>query len=414
MRNVLFIAYLFPPLGGGGVQRTLAFVEELPARGWRPTVICAGADADYWAKDRSLLAQIPPEAKVVRVPEGPLGWARNGLRRLVPRRLRPAFDSRFMIPDRAVPWMPGAIGAASTLRLWRRFDAIYSTGAPWTNHLVALTVARTSGLPWVADFRDPWTRSAGVPIPEEILSVHHWLESEVYAAADHVIANTQFQRADLEAHYLSTRGKTSCIPNGFREADFDRPLPAASADRKMLGYAGSFYAGYGASPLHERLRRIQQTRPRSLEGWSLRFVGRTEAHDDIEDAPIPAERFGYVPQERSLELMSECRALVVFIPEVEHAEGWVPQKLYVYLRLGRPILAIGKEGEAMDILRASGGPHLCLTADVPDDDLADWLEHLPRQVDHAPEFLRPFTRAAQADRLAEVFEALPGAEARGA
>ena len=56
------VAYVFPPLGGGGVHRTLGFAHHLPGHGWRPTVLCASENSRYWASDPSLVDQIPDEA----------------------------------------------------------------------------------------------------------------------------------------------------------------------------------------------------------------------------------------------------------------------------------------------------------------------------------------------------------------
>lgn len=405
----MFISYLFPPMGGGGVQRTLSFVEGLPAHGWRPTVICAGLDAPYWAKDPSLEARIPKGIRVLRVPEGPLGWSRTLIRRLLPGRLRKTFDDRLLIPDRAVPWLPTALAAASRQRLLRDFSALYTTGAPWTDHMVGLLSVPGTGLPWVADFRDPWTLSAGVPIPEAVLPIHQWLERRVYANADRIIANTRTQRAELEEAFPLARGKTVCIPNGWREGDFPEDLPGPDPDRLLLGYAGSLYAGYTARPLLERLERFEDHFVPSL---TLRWVGKTQPFDEVGKTAVPAEHLGYLPQEEALRRMAECRGVFFFVPDRLHAEGWVPQKLYVYLRLGRPILAIGKEGEAMQILREAGGPGLCLHPDDPDEKLFAWLRQLAAgELDgssYDPEVVARYDRRSGTASLARVLDSLSG------
>jgi hypothetical protein len=37
-------------------------------------------------------------------------------------------------------------------------DLIVSTGPPQSMHLIGRELARATGLPWIADFRDPWTK----------------------------------------------------------------------------------------------------------------------------------------------------------------------------------------------------------------------------------------------------------------
>ncbi|MDZ7262589.1 MAG: glycosyl transferase family 1, partial [candidate division KSB1 bacterium] len=69
-KRVLLITYYFPPSGGAGVQRSLKFVKYLPQFGWEPVVLTV-RDADYPARDESLLQEIPRDTKVYRtfIPE---------------------------------------------------------------------------------------------------------------------------------------------------------------------------------------------------------------------------------------------------------------------------------------------------------------------------------------------------------
>ena len=48
MKKVLVIAFIFPPLGGSGVQRTLNFVKYLPEFAWQPYVVCGECKALMW------------------------------------------------------------------------------------------------------------------------------------------------------------------------------------------------------------------------------------------------------------------------------------------------------------------------------------------------------------------------------
>ena len=71
-RRVLVLAYLFPPLGGAGVQRTLKFVRYLEPLGWDATVISTRS-RDYPARDPSLLDRDPGvDHALIRTPAMPL------------------------------------------------------------------------------------------------------------------------------------------------------------------------------------------------------------------------------------------------------------------------------------------------------------------------------------------------------
>ncbi len=65
MKNLLFLAYFFPPHGGGGVLRSVETVRLLSSHGWRTTVV-AGPEDGYWIKDESLLGRLPESTKILR------------------------------------------------------------------------------------------------------------------------------------------------------------------------------------------------------------------------------------------------------------------------------------------------------------------------------------------------------------
>ena len=308
MRRVLVIAYLFPPLGGGGVQRTLGFVRHLPANGWRPTVICADDDAPYWARDPQLVHRVPHEATIVRVPAGWPGAFARLVRRTVPHGYRAAFDRAFFVPDRQAPWGPKALQAALRLAQESRFAALYSTGSPWTNHLVAAALKVRTGLPWVADFRDPWTQNMTFsPASYAHRALHRRLENLVYQRADRIVANTPGHMRSVQAAFAASYGKISFIPNGYAESDFATPR-AARLNRKplLLGYAGSFYPGQGPAALLELFRRVRGIAP----PFRLRFMGNTNLGD------LPAqvglgdvvEELGYLSQADMLDQLGQCHA----------------------------------------------------------------------------------------------------------
>jgi hypothetical protein len=147
MKNVLFIAYLFPPRGGGGVQRTVKFVKYLPQFGWQPSVLTAPVRSGI--QDLSLAAEVPPRTAVVRV---------RGLvlSHRIPWRLRRWMTRWVFTVDEQIGWLPFAIRRGSDLLRSGSWHTLYSTSGPYTDHLVALGLKRRTKLAWVADFRDPW------------------------------------------------------------------------------------------------------------------------------------------------------------------------------------------------------------------------------------------------------------------
>ena len=197
------IAYNFPPHGGVGVQRSLKFVKYLPTFGWRPLVIAGDADAGA-VQDESLLQQISPTAYIKRVP----GFS---MRRFVERTrnagLKPlgvAANILSSVPDGEIFWSFKARNAVDELIRSERPHIIYTTSAPYSSHLLGLWIKRRYGLPWMADFRDPWS--------EHIFST---LQPPGYARVPSATQKLEDALAAAEGGFLPLHDKSS--PEKVRE-----------------------------------------------------------------------------------------------------------------------------------------------------------------------------------------------------
>src|SRR5947209_6870467 len=216
-RRVLVLAYFFPPLGGAGVQRTLKFVRYLDPLGWDATVVTTRS-RDYPAHDQSLLQEVPASARVVRTAAVPLGrWLGILLHRLHLRRVR----AWVTWPDGGLGWAPFALLASLRAVRRDRPDVLYSTSTPYAGHLVALLVARITGLPWVADFRDEWAANVHLADqPRALAALTVRAESAVTGRARRVVvAADYFRLAGLPAG----DPRRTEIVNGVDEADLPDP-----------------------------------------------------------------------------------------------------------------------------------------------------------------------------------------------
>ena len=166
MRRLLIFAYFYPPLAGGGVHRVLSFTRHLPAHGWACTVVCAG-ERDFWVTDDSLVAAVPDDTEVIRVRGGSglSTWlrlrrddaeGRRSVRVFAP--LRKIVDW-CLFPDSYLGWAQRARATVQARIAKGDIDAMLSSSPPDSVHLAAADVARQTGVPWVADFRDPWSRA---------------------------------------------------------------------------------------------------------------------------------------------------------------------------------------------------------------------------------------------------------------
>lgn len=404
-RVVLFITYLFPPLGGPGVQRVLSFARHLPRLGWRPRIVAVEPGPGHWAHDPSLLSRLPPEVSVRRVPEGWLRGPVQILRRACPPSRRRALDRALLVPDRQIPWLGPALRAALAEVEAEAPRLVFASGGPWTNLLVGALAARRTGLPLVADFRDPWTEgSVFEPFSPLHRRAHRALERFVHRTAARIVANTHENREELRLAFPEVRGRVRVIPNGWDEDDAVA-LPELPPAPFRVGYAGNFYPG---RPVEEVLRLFAAARAArpELEDLELRFAGHTDAGEAARRLGMTeVVDLGYRPLGEALAHLAGCHVTLVTVPAGAR-RGWVPQKLYQQLRLGRPVLTLAPPGEAADIARAAGQPVVDPRGPEAPRELGDALGALRAGPPPAPSaaLLRRYDRRALARELTEVFE----------
>lgn len=389
--HVLVIAYDFPPHGAIGTQRTLRLVRHLAAEGWRVTVL-TGSPTTYLAStpiDEGLLAQVPPEVTVLRAkawrpltptarvrPAGDTAAPRTKATTATPRtfgalrRAARLVEAAFGVPDKENGWiLPAVLLAGWRLRGTDRPDVIFSSAPPWSGQIVARALKSLFGLPWVADFRDPWARA---PWRDDrarfVMRAAQHLEHWVVAGTDRIVFVSEANCRDFRNYYgpEATR-RFSVVPNGCDTDEFvaltPRPRPAAF----VLLHAGSLYGGRNPLPLMSAISKgITSGR---LDGNVFRFrqVGPLGAATG--DIARERERLGLatvmeivprVPRRESLTEIVSADALLILQPGTTLA---VPGKLYEYFAAGRPIFAVTEEGETADLVRQSGVGVVCGPAD---------------------------------------------------
>ena len=386
--RVLVVAYDFPPHGAIGTMRTLRVVRELHARGWDVTVLTSDPAGfrEHTPVEPALLDQVPPGVQIVRA--GALRpWERleSVLKRrkaesrgggpghaTAPRRprrgiraravaLHDLLDAAVAIPDRESAWLlPALVRGACASVLRARPDVIYSSAPPWTGQLVAAALARILRRPWVADFRDPWSRA---PWREDrkpfVMRANQRLEAHVVRRADAIIFATRGNQQDFAAHYGARMAQQfHVVANGCNPAEFAPPAAAAleSDGPFVLLHAGSLYAGRTPLPLLHAVSACVRKGAIDPARFRLRFMGPAGVPVDWSTVCRElglegvVELIPRVPRERSVMAMHAASALLVLQPGTMVS---VPGKLYEYLAIGRPIFAIA-DGETADLVRASG------------------------------------------------------------
>lgn len=417
MHRVLFIAYLYPPIANSGTRRSIEFANHLPENNWLPTVLTvADPDPSPDRYDETLLNDVRSGIRVERAPMGSDVWSRriaaiapDAWRERIQAGLAWRLRALWTVPDAAALWRGQAVCKALALHREQQFDLIYASGSPWTSFLVAHDVSQATGLPYVIDYRDPWTPSGEAAWETETRLqrlLRKRLERRVAGRATEVVTVTQRWVETIGRHI--GRSDLHCITNGFEPQDFSE-MPFAPDDGLVrISYTGVWRRGYGPHLLYEAIR---LAKARALPGLDRLRVdtagfppGRAKA-DGTNDLIV---EHGRVSHSTALELLG--RSDLVFLPVSEgaYAKSSVPGKLYEYMGTGRPILAaVPADSEVARILGDTGG-----ALRVDPDDVEGVTQVIARLCAgngvqglsaRRPDRLERYTRAATTQQLAAVF-----------
>jgi glycosyltransferase involved in cell wall biosynthesis len=247
MKNVLMIAYSFPPAGGPGVQRTSKFVKYLRNYGWEPVVLTRD-DVNMPLRDESLIKDIPDNTKIIRTKAWDLTPS-SGIIGLMGK-----FISRkLLIPDSERLWEIFSGKTAEKVIESHNIQLIYTTSLPYSSHLMAIHLKKKyPHIPWVADFRDEWTNNPYIldnPYNPIRMSIERKMEKKVLRTADCLITNTPIMLKNFlenNRDITDLKDRFFVIPNGYDPDDFKHvhlgPSSAISSnDSFTITYTGSFY-----------------------------------------------------------------------------------------------------------------------------------------------------------------------------
>jgi glycosyltransferase involved in cell wall biosynthesis len=394
MKRVLFIAYYFPPIGGGGTQRSLKFVKLLPEFGWLPNVVTGAGEtsAHYSPRDETFHDEVPKIVDVYRTNR----FVTRASSHSLAQRLQ---DFLGMSSSFARNWTSEATKTAMRAYAETGADLIYASLSPFAGALVASSLAERFGLRWIADLRDPWAldemqvHASSLHQRFELLRMRRRLKS-----ASTIIMNTSEATKRLLSAFPEFRTKRIVtITNGFDAGDFTCPGRPVPVERPFtILHAGYLHVESGLKmrkyrTLYRALGRTVRgvdflTRShyfllQALERWvgsdsglrskvRLTLIGKLSEEDKaIVRASLVSDMvdlMGYQSHQQTVKLMSE--ASLLFLPMHNLPPGRratiVPGKTYEYMATGRPILAAVPEGDARDFVTNSGVGCLCAPDDV--------------------------------------------------
>ncbi len=386
--RVLLISYTFPPTGGSGVQRAAKLVKYLPACGWRVEVLTAGHERFPWS-DPSLMADLPNDTPVHRVrglePACLAGRIGSLLRRFHHTEAAPTKDpsapwspawieerffwrfarwaERLGLQDGASLWVPAAIRAALRRHRQTPFDVIISTGPPVVVHEVALRLAHATGLPWVADVRDPLVSDFDLAGRDHRRAeAMRRLERQIMQRAAMVVTTCQALVEDLLSRYPGRhRHNVRSITNGFDRDDVTAALIERSIDKPaecVFVAAGAFYGRRELSRVVEPMSRVLARHPEWQGRVRLVVAGTLDARQQrYWQGACPAwmRLAGYLEHAAVIRLIAASACSVVLVPDCRHTRQCIPAKLFELFALPTHLLVLAPPGTETATLAVEAG-----------------------------------------------------------
>ena len=386
MKNILIVAYFYPPLGGAGVQRTLKFAKYMEKFGYNVNVLTVN-DEKGTIKDESLKLESTHGIKVFRavqrenfivnailnknvtyvktvkidnkeemVKESCEITLKSKVKRKIKKYLLNFYRNMY-IPDDKISWKNDAVDLGMKIIKEEKIDIIYSTSAPYTGHLIALELKQKSNIPWIADFRDQWVANPFVDYTTYAKRKNEKMEKAVIENSDAVISVSKPIIDDFIGRYKNQKSdKFKVITNGYDEEDFNDYNMDKITPKYVITHNGTLYGKRSPKNFLIAIDRLIEGKKIKHAELTIRFVGQIgkDAQEDIKFFLAKYENviefISYLPHKESLKKLEDSSAALLIIEAGEGSDGIYTGKIFEYIRSGRNVIGIVPNGVAKDLI----------------------------------------------------------------
>lgn len=442
MKRVLIISYYWPPTGGSGVQRWVKFAKYLPAEGWQP-VVYTPANPEQLAVDASLEAEIPAEAEVIRTHiTEPYALYRKFLKKSGHSsgavEVNPVNAQEKTFLQKAAMWVrgnffrpdPRCMWIGPSVRFLKKYlkehpvDIIVSTGPPQSMHIIGMKLSQATGLPWIADFRDPWTKIfyfKHLSMTKMTERWHHRMEKKVLDNATAVVAVSPLVQQDFQA---ITQTPVELITNGYDECDFaaEKCMEAYGGPERdfVITHTGLFAADGDPTVLWDVLSDKCEKDADFRKHLKIKLIGKTDERvkESVKAAGLEDNLIdmGYQPHSAAVEEQRKASLLILPLRKEPEYKAVLPGKLFEYLASWRPVLGIGQPDGAMSMILNTTKTGVVFDwndrKSVARFIELCWKNHLEGRLDVDDADISQFTRRNLTVKMVKLFEELCGNKER--
>ncbi len=389
-KRCLVVSYYFPPVGGGGVQRVTKLIKYLSRLSWKFTVLTSNLeDSSNISQDDTLVNDIPNSIKIIRLSKRLVTQQKFLLGKILATFKASFFirwiSSLIFIPDIHKKWSLHAEKKIYELLKKEKFDLVFITAPPYSLTCLASRLTKLIDIPVVVDLRDPWTTNPYKIYPSSWhLKREKKLEKNSISSIKFGISAYK-SLIDLyeKLGYITDKDNWGYIPNGFDENDFKIIPRKQKEDFLNIAFSGTFYS-------HVNNPKVVF---KAISKLPLELQKRINFHH-IGDSNINLKKvaakynltsqlieWGYKNHKECLEILSGMDILCFILDSPNpNAQNTIGGKVYEYLRLGKPILALVPEnGEAAQLITETSSGKVINPINEKNivKTLQDWLNDKP-------------------------------------
>ena len=341
----------------------MKFVKYLPEFGVEPIVYCP-ENPNYLKTDESLLQEVSNDITILKTPVTevskfairPKKKSASGVANATNNKLLSFIRGNFFTPDAKVLWVKPSVEFLTDYLTENPVDVIISTGPPHSMHLIAQQLKESFDIPWMADFRDPWT---DLYYNKEFFQLgfakrkNKRLEEKVLKSADVVVTVGN----ELKKYFDRFNSNVEVISNGFDD-EVDNHEKIELSQKFSLSYIGLLPKSSLPTNLLMAIQRLIDENSDFKNDIELNFIG--DIHESVSALIHELQLsnytnfFGYVPHKEAIKYQKSAQVLLVLIPNVNGNKGIITGKVFEYMAANRPILALGPiNGDLQSILTNS-------------------------------------------------------------